>query len=607
MASGNKINYNARSFSSIKDELLSYVKQYYPDLITDFSDATVGRMLLDLVAALGDNLSMNTDRVFQETQLDSAIERKSILAIAKNLGVQIPGKRGSITLVNFSVNVPVKGDTFDTDYLPVIGIGTQILGGGQTFEVLSNIDFSSPFSQGGSPNRLIIPTVDANNILQYYTITKSEIVYNGSTTVFKKYIQNATQFLEIILPNQDVLDIEQIITLDGLQSNDPSINDFLNEDYRYFEVDYLLQQKVLGENVSSNKNTIQSAQWKTVTKKFIKEFTDKGFCKLTFGGGNGDLDLIEQYLTDSVFTENFTQYLENSSLGEMPKQGSTLFVRYRTGGGLGSNVGAGILTQVGNVDIFVNGPLDSKNRTVKQSLKVTNPIPAFGGSETPTTEQVRKMISYNFSAQERCVTLSDYSARVSKMPGKYGAPFKYNVYKSGNKVIVTILTLDENGKLTNTSPNILKNNVAEYISEYRMVNDFVEIEDGRIFDLAFDFTLMIDDVTDTKIIANNVITTISDFININTIDINQEIYLGNIIHAIDNVPGVLNTIDYKVYNKVGGNYSANEIEMVYKDGFTREIQLVNNTIYSSFDAVLNIRYPNADIRIFCKRRYQLNK
>jgi hypothetical protein len=42
------------------------VRQYYPDIFNDFNDASVGMMLLELNAAVGDMLSLNTDRMFQQ-------------------------------------------------------------------------------------------------------------------------------------------------------------------------------------------------------------------------------------------------------------------------------------------------------------------------------------------------------------------------------------------------------------------------------------------------------------------------------------------------------------------------------------------------------------
>ena len=69
-----KINYFARNFVDVRTELFNFIKQYYPDLFSDFNDASVGTMLLELNAATADMLSYHTDRMFQETQIDYAQE-----------------------------------------------------------------------------------------------------------------------------------------------------------------------------------------------------------------------------------------------------------------------------------------------------------------------------------------------------------------------------------------------------------------------------------------------------------------------------------------------------------------------------------------------------
>jgi hypothetical protein len=40
-------NYLARDFDSFRTELLQYAQTYFPDKIQDFSEASVGGMLLD--------------------------------------------------------------------------------------------------------------------------------------------------------------------------------------------------------------------------------------------------------------------------------------------------------------------------------------------------------------------------------------------------------------------------------------------------------------------------------------------------------------------------------------------------------------------------------
>ena len=65
----NRVSYNKRTFSEIKAELIALIEQYYPELIQDFTDSSVGTLLIDLNAGVANNLSVNTDRAFQETQL----------------------------------------------------------------------------------------------------------------------------------------------------------------------------------------------------------------------------------------------------------------------------------------------------------------------------------------------------------------------------------------------------------------------------------------------------------------------------------------------------------------------------------------------------------
>ena len=132
-----KIDYNARNFSEVRGQLIEFIKQYYPDTFSDFNDASVGMMLLELNDAVGDMLSFNTDRMFNETQINYAQERSSVLELARTFGLNVPGKRPSITLVDWTVtNIPVKGDTFDESYAPRIIKGSQATGAGKVFELL---------------------------------------------------------------------------------------------------------------------------------------------------------------------------------------------------------------------------------------------------------------------------------------------------------------------------------------------------------------------------------------------------------------------------------------------------------------------------------------
>ena len=78
-----KIKYTARDFEAIKGELLAFSKKYYPELSDNWNDASVGAWLIDLVSSVGDSLNYNMDRIFQETNINSANSKSSVLNMAR--------------------------------------------------------------------------------------------------------------------------------------------------------------------------------------------------------------------------------------------------------------------------------------------------------------------------------------------------------------------------------------------------------------------------------------------------------------------------------------------------------------------------------------------
>jgi hypothetical protein len=183
------------------------------------------------------------------------------------------------------------------------------------------------------------------------------------------------------------------------------------------------------------------------------------------------------------------------------------------------------------------------------------------------------------------------------MNGKFGSPYRANVYKENNKVIIPILGIGSDGKLSNTSNSILKDNISEYLSKYRSINDYVEIKDGRIINLGFEIKVHVKNVSDTQI-ANSIIRQVTSYFDISNQEMNQDIFLGKLDKEILNINGVVNTISTKVFNKVGGGqYSVNTISQELVNTTTREIKIINNTLYSDNDSMFEIKYPEKDISV----------
>jgi len=601
-----RVNYTSRNFADIRTDLVNMVRQYYPDIFNDFNDASVGMMLLELNAAVGDMLSFNTDRMFQETQIDYAQERSSILSMARTFGLKIPGRRPSVTIVDFTVTVPVLGDSFDVSYAPIIQAGAQVTGAGKVFETIYDIDFSSPFSVGGVPNRIVIPNFNTNGVLINYTITKREMVVNGFTKIYQKVITPAdvVPFLEVVLPDDNVLSVTSVITLNGTNFvTDPTNAQFLEESNRWYEVDALAEDKVFVEdfNKITDNPSIRPGKYIKVNRKFITEYTDLGFMRMIFGGGNQDISSLCDFDVNPSIVNQIGDFINNLSLGTTLSPNTTLFVKYRVGGGADTNLGQGIINSVGIATIIVNGVDTTINNAVKASLSVNNPIPALGGRDVPSVEEIRNLVRYNFAAQNRAVTIKDYQSRIALMPSRFGVPFRTGVFEEQNKIKVYIMGLDSEGKLNNTSTTAIKENIATYLSDYRMLNDYVEIADAKIVNLSFQIDVYIDKKYPQSQIISNVITSVSDYMNINKFDMGENVYLSNLLENINNVAGVLNVIDMRVYNMVGGRYSLNEISQPYFDASTREIDTSEEyTLFGEPTTMFEIKYPAVDIIVRVK-------
>jgi hypothetical protein len=297
---------------------------------------------------------------------------------------------------------------------------------------------------------------------------------------------------------------------------------------------------------------------------------------------------------------NLATFLNNTSLGDIPKSNTTLFIKYRIGGGKDTNLGVNVITTMEAYNLIVNGPNASINTQVSQSIKVTNITPAIGGADIPTIEEIRNMVAYNFAAQNRAVTLNDYKTMIETMPAAYGAPAKVSVMEEDNKVRIKLLSYDEQGALIDDVSNTLKNNVLNYLTNYRMLNDYIDIQSGEVIDMGLEIDLVINKNENSVDILKSVIEKATSFFSITKRKMGDPLLVGDLEREIGNVSGVMNVVDIRVFNKIGGNYSSAEVAQSYADDYTKEIEQSDNTIYMKSNQIFQIRFPNSDIRIRTK-------
>jgi hypothetical protein len=505
-------------------------------------------------------------------------------------------------LVDFSIQVPAFGDSEDLRYCGILRRGSQVSGAGQPFETVYDIDFSSPVNSEGSPNRLKVPNFNSDGSLSNYTITKREVVVNGITKVFKRIItaNDVRPFFELFLPEKNVLGVTSVLLKDGTQYNTiPQPQEFLGLDNRWYEVKALAEDRVFIEDPTkvSDQPGVKVGKYITTNTKFVTEYTPEGFLKMTFGGGSVSAEeQLREFARNGAYFD-LNKYSNNLGLGSALKSNSTLFIQYRIGGGQATNLGSNVITQIGTVSFSVNGPSDSENRLVINSLKCNNVTAAIGGSNQPTVEEVRQYVSFNFAAQNRAVTINDYESILRTMPSQFGAPAKVSVLEENNKIKIKMLSYDTEGNLTDNISNTIKSNVANYLSNYRMINDYISIESASPIDLSIEVDVVLDSTQNQGSLISKTIDIISSYFSPLNQQLGRNINVSEIRRLIQSENGVISISDIRFFNKVGGQYSSNQTSQRYSNPTTKQIELVADTIFAEPSQIYQIRYPNKDISV----------
>lgn len=625
-----KISYLNRTYADYKEALIAMSEKYYPDLSTSFNDASIASWQIDVAADIADNLSYHIDRVYQETNIDSAQEKASLYAIARNNGVKIPGPKGAMAEMKITVTLPTNGSVPNYAVAPIIKRGTRFGSTSQQFELLEDVDFASQFDENGVSNRIITPNLNTNGIITGYTVAKLSVVTAGETRVYRQVIHTSDvqPFMEILLPIENVMNIESVVVVNDVDSTiSPNYGTFYSDGCsnngkkvtRFYEVNNLSQHWTWTEKIGENGKaevyqygynniptySVTKGYWRPVDHKFITEYTDKGYLKIIFGAGI-DGGNVEQPSEASTFAQwQMSKILNNKNLGVLPEPESTVFVLYRVGGGKVSNVAQGAINKV----IYLNADFrgdrtDAEN--ILKTLKVENTTPSISGKDMPSEKEIKYLIKYHNAAQERCVTVKDYIDRILMLPPKYGTPFRVGVAEENNKIMVYLLGVDYAGKLDTSLPVTMIKNIEDYLSAYRMINDYIEIKAGRIINLSFEADVIVDKNYNKADVLRNIVDVIRTYMDINNHIMGEEIYIGDLQKEISKVDGVINLISLRVYNERGDGYSKSPVlqEAITVDDYTTEIDLeaTDGILYNEGDTMMEIKYPEEDIRIKIKER-----
>jgi len=643
-----EVRYINRDFSQLKESLLQFAKSYFPNSYKDFSDASPGMMFIEMSAYVGDVLSYYIDYVFQESMIYNTQERKNLISLARFLGYKVKATRGATTeLYVYQLMPAIEVDGAyvpDTDYALEIKEGLQVSNNvGSYYITTLPVNFS--VNTVASPRVDSVYSRDDANVPEYFLCQKTITVKSGKIVTKSFTVNDPTEFLKLYLDEENVLEIL-------------SVSD--DDNNRWYEVDYLAQEMVLdsvpnnesyeGAYTQYREDVPYILRYLKTSRRYTIGVDENNLTYLEFGPGTeasaDELVSMNSQLV-GVGLRNIdrlnipydpSSFLKNETYGLAPAN-TTLTVKYVIGGGYESNAGSNEIINVNSVEYTntVEGLLPdqlTRLNTAKNSLRVTNFVPATGGKGPETNDEIRQNAVANFAGQNRSVTKDDYLVRAYSMPSKYGSIAKAHVvtntgldvnvnrllqgtvdvnntvastnsdaqnyfrkftYDVSNPFAVNlyVLTYDSNKNLT-TINTALTNNLINHMKQYRIMTDALNIIDGYVINIGVDFSISVYKGYNKKDVLLSALKAVQNFFNIDKWSFSQPINLSQLELEIARVEGVQSIVSLDVYNLNAndGNYSVVEYDL---KSATR-----NKMVYPSVDpSVWEIKYPSSDVRGSC--------
>jgi hypothetical protein len=596
-------NYLARDFDGFRAVILDYARQYYPDRIQDFSESSLGGLLLDMAAYVGDNMSFYMDHLYGELNSDTAIEKSNIERMIKSAGIPIVGASPAVVNVDFYIEIPVLDDgslTPDPTLLPTIQAGGIVRAdNGTQFIILEDIHFWYSDPKTG----LVTVEKDAvitngrkisGNIVSKI-LKKTAVCCSGNETSQTFTIADFVAFRKLSLDQKDVTAIVSVV--DGIGNT-------------YYEVDSLTND-VVYKNVlnTSDNNSLVKDSLKVIPApyRFTKNMSlGSRITTLTFGGGSADTlqnDVIpdpSDFAIPLPYSQTFSRVsvnpqkmLNTSTLG-VAAANTNLTVVYRYGGGLDHNVGANTIRDVLGVEMtFPENPSANLQNQVRSSLEVSNPSPAAGGEDPPTTDQLVSLVSSAKNSQERIVTKEDLIARVYSMPSNFGRVFRASVSKNPNNPLAAqlfIVSRNSNQELI-ASPDVLKLNLKRYLNSYRMISDAIDVLDAAIINLELYFQIISDPSYNKSTLLQSIIQDLQSYFDIRNFHINQPIVMSDIVSIIFSKPGVI-AVDKIQFNNLYGTVKNKQYSSI---AFDVQLNTKNQILYPPTGAIFEVKYPDINI------------
>jgi hypothetical protein len=601
-----KNQYVNRSYNDFRNELLNHAGTYFSAQNRDFSTSSLGGMLLDFAAIVGDSLSFYVEQQFNELNPETATNTENVIKHLRNAGINNTTNSPSSVYVTFLIEVGATSSTNVTpnkNYLPIIKSGTRIISNnGIEFSLVEDIDFSSGYESE-------VGEEDASGNIETLILSKKGLCISGQVTSESLVFSNDTQnnFLTYELENEDVTDILLVI--------DEDLN-------RYHEVEYLTQNTIYKKVDYSKDSYFEIVP---AIFRFIRETNfANGRTILRFGNGDGAvlkdniLDNPEDILIPLKQTDYFSnksldpnKLLKSNSLGVSPK-GKRVNIRYRHGGGQNHNVPVESIDEILEIKIIfpeISSETEdnvAKMTEVMESADVINEEEAVGGSDSLSLEELKLYIPNALKMQSRIITHEDLIGRIYTMPTNFGRINKVaaidNPYSNGSKDLYVICKDINNFYIP--ASDAVKNNLSKYLNEFRLIGDNFNILDVGIFNFGIKIEIRVNEGYDIDSVRADLAFRIVENMRFDALQIGESIDTNGLVNVALNTDGVTSVITNQK-NMITSKTTANNFfdedtddVLVYNDNFFNPISSYDEGfIYPDPGSIFEMRYSANDIEI----------
>lgn len=508
------IDFAGTDFTSLRLNLIDYIKAVYPLDYNNFVESDLGMLLVDLVAYVGATTSMKADYLANENYLRTARNRNNVKKLLELIGIRMKGP------ISSAANALI---TFDSS--PYSAADDELV-----------INFSDRIVQINSPEdggsltftlyKVVNGLVDLPNSEASITLTESEgigyrfgspgtvvahdnlVLLEGSFVKKQGTFGNFTGIKTVSLDSSPVIEGSVEVLINGSESTSGV---YTRVDNIYF--------------------------------------------------ASGESAKIFQVISDDDFKS--TVVFGDGLIGVSPAPGDDYVITYRVGGGARGNINSEVINAPIRLRNITQGT--THNGTLENSSKAT------GGSDAETVEHAKRYGPLSFRRQDRVVTLHDFNSFVNSFISSYGSIGKAvaatrRAFSSANIIDVYVLEKASDLQLRKATPTF-KKELLEAIEPKKMLTDEIVVVDGLIRTIDLVVTARIDrEIRDNQeAIKLKIRDTVLNYFKVDNRSFGQELNPPEIAREVFQIPEVIfATVD---------NYP----EVVHID-FNEIIQLNNLTI-----------------------------